>query len=159
MNPVLWLGLPWTVLLLLGLPTAIVVHRRFDLPTRAERTLESRPYVTRLLGAADILLVVLVGSAARAHPAIGVVALVLLLLLGLLLLVGLSAVAISFARLLRADPDVPDSPAAFTLGWLLLAGLPLLPILGPLYFLWFAAAAVGAPLLSMRNRCQASISH
>lgn len=151
MNPVLWLGVPWTVLLLLALPTALLFRTRFDYAARAARATEERPWATRLLGAANLLLVVLVAGAAKSRPALGVAALVLLLLLALLLLAGLSGAAITLGRRLR--PDAPaDSAASFALGWLLLAGVPLLPLFGPLCFLWLAAAAAGAPLLGVRGR-------
>lgn len=147
MNPVLWLGVPWTALLLLALPAAVLFRIRFDFAARAARTLRARPWATRLLGAADLLLVVLLGGAAKGHRLLGVVALVLLLLLALLLFVGLAGAATDLGRRLR--PAAPaESAASFALGWLVLAGVPLLPLFGPLVFLWMAAAAVGAPLLA-----------
>ncbi|MHC4470869.1 MAG: hypothetical protein ACYS99_07875 [Planctomycetota bacterium] len=140
------------VVLLAALPLATIVRARFSIPAKVAAAAEERPFFSVLLGAANILLVALVGAAAEGVPALGVVGGLLFLALAVATLFGLTAVSVSLGRRLFRDEARGESVGAFVLAWLLLAGLPLLPWVGFLILLWFAARGIGAVLLSLYRR-------
>jgi hypothetical protein len=140
------------VLLLAALPLATILRARFALPANVAAVAEERPFVSVLLGAANILLVLLVFAASEGIPALGIVGALLGLALTVALALGLAAVAVGLGRRLFRDEARGESVGAFVLAWLLLAGLPLLPVVGFLVVLWFAARGVGAVMLSLYRR-------
>ncbi len=140
-----------TLLMLLALPFAVVV-RTLGVPEVLCTVVEERPHVSRLVGAADVVLVLVVAGASDTVTFLKPVALVLLLLLLLAAVLGLRAVAVNLGRRLFRDPARGASVGAFTLAWLLLSGLPLLPVLGFAWFLWMAVAGIGAVPLALRRK-------
>jgi len=135
------------VTMLLALPAAAVYRSTVAFPAKVAATLEARPVVCRLLGVGNLVLVALVLAGAAGNPVIGVIGLLLSVALALGVLVGLTAAAGSLAR--RFLPGREPGLGGFLLGWLFLAGVSLLPYLGFLYHLWFAAGGLGATLLSL----------
>ena len=80
---------------------------------------------------------------------LGIVAAVFLLALAIAIFLGLTAVADLLGRRLYGHGPRGNTVGAFTLGWLVLSGITLLPIVGFLAYLWFAAEGVGAVVLSL----------
>ena len=145
-------GIVTAVILLFTLPFATLLRARFSLVLRAAEATESRPYVTVLLGAANVLLVVLVAAASSAVPVIGIVALLLVIALFVGMIFGLCGVAVGLGRRLFRDEGRGESVGAFVLAWLVLSGLALLPWIGFFYLLWLASRGIGAFLLSLYVR-------
>jgi hypothetical protein len=103
----------------------------------------------RLLGAANIVLVVLVMAASEKASKLQPLALVLFLLLVLVAITGLRGVAANIGRRLFRGEGRGEGVGAFVLAWLLISGVSLFPIFGFAWLLWIMAAAVGAvPLAS-----------
>ena len=80
---------------------------------------------------------------------LGIVAAVFLLALAIAIFLGLTAVADLLGRRIYGHGPRGNTVGAFTLGWLVLSGITLLPIVGFLAHLWFAAKGVGAVVLSL----------
>jgi len=135
--------------LLLALPAAIVFRAGVRLPGRIADTLTDRPVVSVVLGVVNVLLLVLLATAGEAVPAIGVVAGILWLVMMVVALVGLCGAATRLGRRMSGDGVNGDGLGRFTLGWLTISGVSLLPILGFVYFLWLLSGAIGGTLLTL----------
>lgn len=136
-----------TALLLLGaLPLAIIL-RTASVPSAAlAAAFEERAFLKRVAGVVVLVLLILALSAGVKAPAVGGV---LALVFAAFLLVALAGTARYLGTRLFRDEARGDGVGAFTLGWLLLAGLSLLPILGFLAFLYYLAWGIGALVLDL----------
>lgn len=143
-------GIAWALVLAAALPLAIVLRISTRIPERVAETLSAKPWIARAIGAADVLLCLLVAKAAPGQPALQAAAFLLWVLLAALALAGLAGVAVELARRLRPAVSAPG-PGTYAIAWLLVAGLALLPIFGWLALLWFATGGIGATLLSLRR--------
>jgi hypothetical protein len=137
------------LLLLLALPLAVVVRALHRAPTKIAESVRGPGHVARVLGLANIVLILLVLSGAKGSKVLGVIAVLLLLAFAIAAFFGLSAAAVNLGRKLFADEARGASVGAFALAWLLLAGLSLVPVLGSLYLLWWVTWGVGATLFAL----------
>ncbi len=138
------------LILLLAAPAAVLLRATTALPSRVEAGLGARGHGARLLGALLFAAMIALLSAAK-HRGAGA-GTWLALAFGSLLLLGLAVVAVRTGRALFRDPGRGESVGAFVLGWLLLAGLSLLPVLGVLALLWQACLGLGALALAPFRR-------
>jgi hypothetical protein len=135
-------------LLLLALPVAVLFRASTRVPERVAETLTAKPGLSLFLGAANLLLMAILGWAGNMVPLVGILAFLFLVALAIVIFIGLTSVATMIGRRLYGGDPRGNSVGAFTLGWLVLAGLTLLPLVGFLLHLWFAAKGVGAVVLS-----------
>jgi len=141
-------------LLLVAMPVALYVASLAPgLVERAAACRARRPVVTFLLGLGDTVALLAIGVALAAiHPALGIVTLLIAAALLAAAVVGLVGTARDLGDRLLALGDRPASPLRkLCWGWLLLAGIPLLPILGALVLLYIAPGAVGAGHLAIQG--------
>lgn len=136
-------------LMLLALPLAIICRASTRITGRVSAALEEKPGIAPLLGAANLVLMAILGWAGGQVEIIGMIGAIFLMALAVAIFIGLTAVADLLGRRLFSGGPRGDSVGAFTLGWLVLSGITLLPIVGFLAHLWFAAKGVGAVVLSL----------
>ncbi len=142
------------LLLLVAMPVALYVATLApDLVERAATCRSRRPVVTFLLGLGDTVALLAISAALAAiHPTLGIIALLIAAALLAAAVVGLVGTARDLGDRLLALGDRPASPLRkLCWGWLLLAGIPLLPILGALVLLYLAPGAVGAGHLAIQG--------
>jgi len=142
------------LLLLVAMPVALFVASLAPgLVERAAQYRARRPVVTFLLGLGDTVALIAIGAAMAAiHPGLGVVTLLIAAALLAAAVVGLVGTARDLGDRLLALGERPASPLRkLCWGWLLLAGIPLLPILGALVLLYLAPGAVGAGHLAIQG--------
>jgi hypothetical protein len=132
--------------MLLAAPAAILLRATTGLPSRVEAGLGVRGHGARLLGALLFAAMLVLLSVAKDRGAGAGTWLVVAF--GALLLLGLTVAAVRTGRALFREPGRGESVGAFALGWLLLAGLSLLPLLGVLALLWQASLGLGALALA-----------
>jgi len=144
-------GAAFAVLLGAALPLAVLAAVR--MPAVLERVAglsKSHPVRSAIAGAAFGLVVffLLAGSAGR--PAVLVAALALGAVLATLAFVGLAAESLSVGLALRGRDAGEGGPrgGAVALGWLVLAGIPLLPFAGALVALFLMLRGAGAAFLA-----------
>jgi hypothetical protein len=142
------------IVLLLALPLALYVASTAPvLVTRSTEVRARRPLWSFLLGLADTVAVVALASAVGAHPLGGIAVLLLGAAVLACAVIGLVGSARGLGERLLAQGARPASPLRqLVWGWLLLAGLPLLPVLGVLVLLYLGLGAVGAGHLSFHLR-------
>ena len=137
------------LILLMALPVALVCRASTSIPTKVAATLTERPGTAALLGAGNLMLMVILGWAGEHVEIIGIIAALFLLALGIAIFFGFTSVALLLGRRLFGNGPRGETVGAFALGWLVLSGLTLLPIVGFLLHLWFAAKGMGAVILSL----------
>ena len=147
----------WTSLapaggMLAALPLALLAAAR--LPRAAARALDAGrrfPVRSILVGVLAALATLLLLGASKASPLFGLAGLLSLAAFGVLALLGLAAEARRLGCELRdADPAAPGTAGGATaVGWLLLAGMPLVLVAGPLVFLYLALRAAGASVMAL----------
>ena len=147
-------GLP--LIMLMALPLAIICRVSTRITGRVSRTLEEKSGTALLLGAANLVLMVILGWAGEQVQIIGIIGAVFLLALVISIFIGLTAVADLLGRRIFSGGPRGNSVGAFTVGWLVLSGVTLLPIVGFLAHLWFAAKGVGAVVLSLGSGKEAA---
>jgi hypothetical protein len=135
--------------MLMALPVALVCRASTNFPARVAATLTEKPGAASLLGAANLMLMAILGWAGEQVAIIGIIGAVFLLALAIAVFLGFTSVAQLLGRRLFSGGPRGDSVGAFALGWLVLSGITLLPIVGFLLHLWFAAKGVGAVVLSL----------
>ncbi len=135
--------------MLMALPLAIICRSSTKITGGVSTALEERSGAALLLGAANLVLMAILGWAGEQVAIIGIIGFVFLLALAVAIFIGLTAVADLLGRRIFAGGPRSQSVGAFTVGWLALAGVSLLPIAGFLAYLWFAAKGVGAVVLSL----------
>lgn len=135
-------------ILLLAFPLATAVRAFHRAPVRIAEAAEGPGHAARILGLANLVLLLMVGSAAKGHRVLGIVAALLLLAFAILAFLGLSAVAVRLGRRLFRREERGDGVGAFALAWLILSGLSLVPVLGLLYLLWWLTWGVGETLFA-----------
>jgi len=135
--------------MLMALPLAIICRASTRITGKVSAALEEKPGTALLLGAANLLLMAILGWAGEQVEIIGIIGFVFLLALAVAIFIGLTAVADLLGRRIFAGGPRSHSVGAFTVGWLVLAGVSLLPIVGFLAHMWFAAKGVGAVVLSL----------
>jgi len=136
-------------ILLLALPAAVVFRAGVRLPGRIADTLCERPVVSVLLGVANVILLVLLATAGQVNAGIGLVAGILWIIFLVVALVGLCGAATKLARRMARDDAGGDGMGMFTLAWLAISGVSLLPVLGLVYLLWLVSGAIGGTLLTL----------
>ena len=151
-----WMTLFPTCILLMALPLAILTRATLRLPLRIAGILEVNRFPAVLIGAGNLLLLVLLGWGAKRVPALGPVTAAVMLVLGAAALLGLTGVATNLARRLYRDEDRGGSVGAFTLAWLVVSGITLLPVAGLIVHLWLAAQGIGGVVLSMKRQPEAT---
>ena len=135
--------------LLLALPLAVVVRATCAFPEKIAGSFRERGHTKRFLGIAGLVVgLVLVNLLGRV-PALGVVALLILLFLCIVVLAGLTVAGSHLGARLFGDAGRGRGVGAFVLGWLLLAGTALFPVFGLLTMLYFAVWGAGAILLAL----------
>jgi hypothetical protein len=109
--------------------------------------------ITFLLGLGDAIGLLAIGAVlAAVHPALAIVTLLLAAGLLAVAVIGLVGTARDLGDRLLALGDRPASPLRkLCWGWLLLAGIPLLPVLGALVLLYLAPGAIGAGHLAFHG--------
>lgn len=146
--------LPFLVMLS-ALPLALLAAARLRGPlARTAKRLDASPGMSLLVGATCFVLVLVLLLGSGASPAIAVPALLCAAATVALALLGLVAEARRLGAELRGreiDPGTAEGGSA-AVGWLVLAGLPLLPLAGPLALLYLALRAPGAAVLSVGGR-------
>ncbi len=146
-------------LLLLGLPFAVWLAARGGEALRDVAGSAARsPGRSLATGCGAALVTLFLLGASPAHAAVGLVAIAALLGFSGVLFVGLAAEARSLGLALRGTEAAPaegaHAPAggATALGWLVLSGLPLLPLAGFLVALYLGLRGAGAALLTAAAR-------
>ncbi len=137
------------LLLLMAFPVALVCRAATNLPARVAATLTERPGAASLLGAANLMLMAILGWAGEQVAILGIISALFLIALAVAVFFGFTSVAVLLGRRLFGGGPRGETVGAFALGWLVLSGLTLLPIVGFLLHLWFAAKGVGAVVLSL----------
>ncbi len=132
-----------------ALPLALLVSARLPGPLSAvEGRLRDTPGGALLAGGLLLLLCFAAGIAGQAHPLLSLAAITTFVLAAALALAGM----VAEARTLGAALTGVDAAAArwgtLTLGWLILATLPLLPVAGTAALLYLMARAAGAAVLA-----------
>jgi len=141
-------GLPAS-LLLVALPLAVLARATLSLPGKIAVVLEEKPFACLLLGAANLLLVTLIAGAAGQLRVVKWIVLALVIAYLVAAFLGMTGNAARLGRRLYRNEEKGDGVGAFTLGWLILAGVPLFPVLGLFVLLWFLAKGVGAVILAV----------
>jgi hypothetical protein len=138
--------------MLAALPLAVLAAARLrrHLAPVADKTREF-PLRAFLVGLLVALAVLLLASASGRSPVFGVPALLALAAAAAAAFLGLVAEARRLGCEVRGrDPSADGvEGASSAVGWLLLAGLPLLPVVGPLVLLYLALRAAGAGILAL----------
>jgi hypothetical protein len=137
-----------------GLPLALLASARADRAAeRVEGALRSSPVACSLAGFAGGLAVVLLAAAARGIPALGLPLLLVATAMAAASFAGLVAEARRLGREVRGRA-AGEGPAGGSVaaGWLVLSGLPLLPVAGTFVFLYLALRGGGAVLVALRAR-------
>lgn len=114
----------------------------------AARRLPLRSFLVGLLAAVAVLLLLYASSAS---PAFGVPAILALAAAAVLGFLGLVAEARGLGARLRGRDPAPGEVdgGSVAVGWLVLAGLPLLVVAGPLALLYLGLRAVGASVIAL----------
>ena len=149
------------LLLLVAMPLALFVASSAPgLVERAAALRSRRPMLTFLIGLSDTVGLLAIGAAlAAVHPALGIVTLLLAAALLAIAVIGLVGTARDLGDRLLTLGDRPASPLRkLCWGWLLLAGIPLLPVLGALVLLYLAPGAIGAGHLAFHGSRDRSAS-
>lgn len=138
---------PILALVLLGAMPLAVILRTASVPSaRLAAEMAEKAFLKRVVGVVVLVLLLLVsGLAAKVPQVAGVLGLIFCAFL----LVALAAPARHLGARLFGDEGRGDSIGAFALGWLLLAGVSLLPILGFLVFLYHLVWGIGALVLDL----------
>ena len=138
--------------LLAALPLALLAAARANsrLPgiLDATRKLPLRSFLVGLLAAVAVLLLLAASNASRVFGIPAVLALAAAAVLGFL---GLVAEARGLGARLRGRDPAPGEVdgGSVAVGWLVIAGLPLLVVAGPLALLYLAIRAVGASIIAL----------
>ena len=146
----LGLSLGLSAILLAALPMALLAAAesgaRLARILEASRTGPVRSFLVGLLAAVSVLLL---AAASGTSPAFGVPAVLALATAAILVFFGLAAEARGLgARLRGRDPGPGEvDGGSVAVGWLVIAGLPLLILAGPLVLLYLVLRALGAALL------------
>jgi hypothetical protein len=152
---VLLVALVPAVFLLLAMPFALFLASSAPgLTVRATGYRQNRPIWTFVLGLLDVAAFLALATALAAiHPWTGIVTLLIAAGLVSAAVVGLVGTARGLGDRLLALGDLPVSDLRrLCWGWLLLAGIPLLPVLGALVLLYLAFGAIGAGHLAWHGR-------
>jgi hypothetical protein len=138
------------LLLLAGLPLALVAAARAGRALAAvDAAAAASPlgsFLAGLGGAAAILLLLAASSTARV---LGLAAVLALGVAAIVAFLGLAAEARDLGARLRGRPAAGAGGGSLALGWVVLAGVPLLPVAGPLALLYLGLRAGGAALLAL----------
>ncbi len=138
--------------LLAALPMALLaaarVGPRLAGILRASRDLPGRSFLVGLLAAVAVLLL---AAAAGTSRAFGIPAVLALAAAAVLAFLGLVAEARGLGARLRGRDPAPGEVdgGSVAVGWLVIAGLPLLLLAGPLVLLYLALRAAGASVLAL----------
>ncbi len=158
-NPwVLWLTVLPALGLLGALPLALLVAARQRVPAPAAmegaRRLSLRSFLVGVLAGVAILLL---AAAGNSTPMFVPVALLALCAAGVLGFLGLVAEARVLGSELRglASPAAGAAGGSVALGWLVLAGLPLLFGAGFLVLLYMALRSTGATIIALAGGAEA----
>ncbi len=140
------------LLMAAGFPLALLASARLRGPlSRVVDRLAASPGISLLVGTTAALgtLVLLAGSGTSVLVAVP--ALLATLALGVFGFLGLAAEARRLGAEVRGREPVPGGGEGgnAAVGWLLLAGLPLLPVAGPLVLLYLSLRAAGAAILAV----------
>jgi hypothetical protein len=140
------------IVLLVALPLALLSAARLSsrIPgiLDASRRLPLRSFLVGLLAAVAVLLLL---SAAGASPVFGIPALLAGTAAAALGFLGLVAEARGLGGALRGRSPRPGEieGGSVAVGWLVIAGLPLLAVAGPLAVLYLGIRGVGASIIAM----------
>ncbi len=141
--------------LLLAFPLAILATARLHrwIP-RVREAAHATPLRSFLVGVLVALALLLLLAASGANSIFGIPAILALVVSGFLALLGLAAEARDLGCALRdRDPAAAGTEGASTaLGWLVLSGVPLVLLAGPLVLLYLALRSAGAATLTMATR-------
>jgi len=141
--------------LLLALPLAMLatarLHRWIPRVREAARATPLRSFLVGVLVALALLLLL---AASGANPIFGIPAVLALVVSGFLTLLGLAAEARDIGCALRdRDPAAPGTEGgSAAVGWLVLAGVPLVVAAGPLVLLYLALRSAGAAAAAIATR-------
>lgn len=147
-----WLlaGIIAAVLLVLGLPAALLLHaHRRDWIEGSARALERRATACVVAGAGILVAIAVLVALLATH--VPIAALVVLVAATAWFLTGFSGGARHLGeRLLGTGADTSLRP--LVVGWLVRAGLFAVPLVGPLLGVYAVVAAFGAPLVALFER-------
>lgn len=142
-------------LLLLALPAAVLGAARLrPVLDRAAHRLAASPGGSLGAGATASILTLLLLAGSGTSSLVAVPAVLALGVLAVFAFLGLSAEARRLGGEIRGREPAPGGAEAGStaLGWLVLSGLPLLPVAGPLVLLYLALRGAGAAILGVAGR-------
>jgi hypothetical protein len=142
------------LVMLAGLPLALLAAARAGgAPAKALGALRASPLASAIVGLLAGLGVILLASAAQGLPALGLPLLLVAAAVAAAAFVGLVAEARRLGGELRGRaPGEDPEGGSVALGWLVLAGLPILPVAGPPVWLYLALRGAGASLVALIRR-------
>jgi hypothetical protein len=143
------------LLMLAALPMALLAAARIPAPLlRMADRLAATPGRSLAVGASAALVTLVLLAGSGSSPLVAVPALLALAAISVLSILGLVAEARRLGAEVRGREPVAGAVegGSATVGWLLLAGLPLLPVAGPLVLLYLTLRAAGAAILALSGR-------
>ena len=148
------LGIAIAAATLAGLPLALLLSARTGAaPARTGEVIGASPLAATLVGSGLGVVALVLAAGMQTNPTLGIPALVAVALLAAASFNGLVAEARRLGGELRArDPSVGPDAGATAVGWLVLSGLPLLPLAGPLAWLYLALRGAGASVVALLRR-------
>jgi hypothetical protein len=151
---ILALGIPIAIATLAGLPLALLAVARAGTATaRIGEVIGASPLAATIVGSGLGAVALVLAAGAPANPALGIPALIAVAALALAAFAGLLAEARRLGGELRArDPSETIDAGSTAIGWLVIAGLPLLPLAGPLAWLYLALRGAGASVVALLRR-------